>query len=81
MRLKPMHPSSVEGLNDMIGLGDLNEAGILRNLFIRYYNDLIYVSLQFTTQCDEHRAGNLAFRFVSRNPAFLRERPAFVALF
>lgn len=47
VRLKPMHPSSVEGMDDMIGLGDLNEAGILRNLFIRYFNNLIYVSMEF----------------------------------
>ena len=44
MRLKPMHPSSVDGVEDMILLGDLNEAGILRNLFMRYYSDFIYVS-------------------------------------
>ena len=44
-RLKPMHASSVEGVEDMILLGDLNEAGILRNLFVRYNNNNIYVSI------------------------------------
>jgi len=39
-----MHPTSVKGVDDMIQLGDLNEAGILHNLFIRYYNHQIYVS-------------------------------------
>ena len=29
----------------MIQLGELTEAGILRNLFIRYYRHKIYVSL------------------------------------
>ncbi|CAB3984354.1 Unconventional myosin-VIIa [Paramuricea clavata] len=40
--LKRMHPSSVEGVEDMIQLGDLHEAGMLHNLFIRYYNHNIY---------------------------------------
>lgn len=42
--LKAMHISSVEGMEDMIELGELHEKGILRNLFTRYLNNEIYVS-------------------------------------
>ncbi|KAM4859026.1 unconventional myosin-VIIb isoform 2-T2 [Thomomys bottae] len=37
-----MHPNSVQGVDDMIRLGDLNEAGMVHNLFIRYQQHKIY---------------------------------------
>ena len=40
-----MHISSVEGVDDMISLGDLKESAILHNLHLRYKDDNIYVSI------------------------------------
>lgn len=38
-----MHISSIEGVDDMILLGDLKESAILHNLHMRYKKDNIYV--------------------------------------
>lgn len=41
--VQSMHPSCICGVDDMIQLGELTEAAILRNLFIRYHGHKIYV--------------------------------------
>lgn len=41
-----MHPTLAEGVDDMINLGEMSEAGLLRNLMLRYKQGVIYVRKQ-----------------------------------
>uniref|UniRef100_A0A8D3AFU5 Unconventional myosin-X-like n=2 Tax=Scophthalmus maximus TaxID=52904 RepID=A0A8D3AFU5_SCOMX len=40
-----MHPSSVNGVEDMSTLAELHEAAIMHNLFLRYQRDSIYTNI------------------------------------
>lgn len=54
-----MHISSVEGVDDMILLGDLKESAILHNLHMRYKNDNIYVSIFLQKQSCQIQCSSL----------------------
>lgn len=48
--MRYMYIIFVEGVEDMILLGDLNESGIFRNFFIRYMDNLIYVCILYIVE-------------------------------
>lgn len=39
----PLHPSSLTAVDDMVSLGDMNNAALLHNLRLRYWDDDIFV--------------------------------------
>src|SRR4029434_7338658 len=49
-----MHPSSVDGVEDMSCLTELHEAAIMHNLHLRYQGNLIYVRTRTRTHAHTH---------------------------
>nr|XP_055071059.1 unconventional myosin-X [Misgurnus anguillicaudatus] len=45
LKVAPMHPTSINGVEDMSTLAELHEAAIMHNLFLRYQKDLIYTNI------------------------------------
>lgn len=62
-KFRLMHVTSIEGVDDMILLGDLKESAILHNLHMRYKQDHIYViQLNYENHFDFLRHSSDFFR-------------------
>ena len=51
----PLHPSSLTAVEDMVSLGDMNNAALLHNLRLRYWQDEIFVSRRWPARGDGKR--------------------------
>lgn len=40
-----MHASSMDGVPDLLNLGDFNDAALLHNIRVRYHHNQIYTSV------------------------------------
>jgi myosin heavy subunit len=71
----PMHPSSMNPVDDMVKLGDLNEAAILHNLRLRFQQDDIYTYIgPIQIACNPYKAlpwftSAYVTKYHERNPA------------